>query len=146
MLESRPVKGAILRDELIELTVEKTRAQYPQALRRVVARVEVDGKERERVFLTNNLDWAASSVADLYRCRWQIEVFFKQIKQTLQVADFLGYNENAVKWQVWIALLLYVLLRFIAFLHRWQGSFSRLFTLLRATLWSPKILATLLAA
>jgi IS4 transposase len=49
-------------------------------VRRVVARVEVDGVEREMTFLTNQLDWVASSVGDLYRCRWQIEVFFKQIK------------------------------------------------------------------
>jgi len=95
-------------------------------------------------FLTNQLDWAASSVADLYRCRWRIEVFFKQIKQTLQLADFLGHNENAVRWQVWTALLLDVLLRFVAWMHRWAGSFSRLFTLLRATLWMPKDLAALL--
>jgi hypothetical protein len=95
-------------------------------------------------FLTNQLDWAGSSVADLYRCRWQVEVFFKQIKQTLQLADFLGHNENAVRWQVWTALLLYVLLRFLAWVHRWAGSFSRLFTLLRATLWMPKNLAALL--
>ena len=46
-------------------------------------------------------------MADLYRCRWQIEVFFKQIKQTLQLADFLGHNANAVRWQVWMALLVY---------------------------------------
>jgi hypothetical protein len=113
-------------------------------VRRVVALVEVDGVEREMAFLTNQFDWAASSVADLYRCRWQIEVFFKQIKQTLQLADFLGHNENAVRWQVWTALLLYVLLRFVAWVHRWAGSFSRLFTLLRATLWMPKDLAALL--
>ena len=59
-------------------------------MRRVVALVEVDGQEREMVFLTNNLEWSPRSVVDLYRCRWQIEVFFKQIKQTLQLADFLG--------------------------------------------------------
>jgi IS4 transposase len=51
------------------------------------------------VFLTNNLKWSPRSVADLYRCRWQIEVFFKQIKQTLQLGDFLGHNANAVRWQ-----------------------------------------------
>jgi len=50
-----------------------------------------------------------TSVADLYRCRWQIEVFFKQIKQSLQLCDFLGNSVNAVRWQVWTALLLYVL-------------------------------------
>jgi len=142
--QSRPVSGKILRDELVELTLWKTHRAYPEILRRVVALVEVEGVEKEMAFLTNQFDWAASSVADLYRCRWQIEVFFKQIKQTLQLADFLGHNENAVRWQVWTALLLYVLLRFVAWVHRWAGSFSRLFTLLRATLWMPQHLAALL--
>ena len=142
--ESRPVAGRILRDEIVELTLWKTHRAYPESLRRVVALVEVDGVEKEMVFITNQLDWAASSVADLYRCRWQIEVLFKQINQTLQLADFLGHNENAVRWQVWTALLLYVLLRFVAWAHRWAGSFSRLFTLLRATLWMAHDLAALL--
>ena len=66
--------------------------------------MEVDGREREMVFLTNNLDWSPASVADLYRSRWSIEVFFKQIKQTLQLADFLGHSANAVRWQIWTAL------------------------------------------
>jgi IS4 transposase len=87
------------------------------------------------VFLTNNFQWAASTVAELYRCRWQIEVFFKQIKQTLQLADFLGNSANAVRWQVWTALLVYVLLRYQAFLSSWGGSFVRLWTSVRASLW-----------
>jgi IS4 transposase len=56
----------------------------------------------------------AASVADLYRCRWQIEVFFKQIKQSLQLCDFLLNSGNAIRWQIWTALLLYVLTRFHA--------------------------------
>jgi IS4 transposase len=52
-------------------------------MRRIVALVEVDGREVEMVFLSNNLEWSAESIVELYRCRWQIEVFFKQIKQTL---------------------------------------------------------------
>jgi IS4 transposase len=108
----------------------------PELMRRVVALVEVDGQEREMVFLTNNLEWSPRSVADLYRCRWQIEVFFKQIKQTLQLADFLGYSANAVRWQVWIALLVYVLLRYLSFVSKWAHSFTRLFTIVRAVLWS----------
>jgi IS4 transposase len=86
-------------------------------------------------FLTNNLEWSAPSIADLYRCRWPIEVFFKQIKQTLQLADFLGTSANAVRWQVWTALLTYLLLRYVAFLSQWGHSFSRLFTVLRTSLW-----------
>jgi hypothetical protein len=127
--------GKILRDDEILLTNPPSRADYPQRLRRVVALVEVDGVEREMVFLTNNLDWAASTVAELYRCRWQIEVFFKQIKQTLQLADFLGNSANAVRWQVWTALLVYVLLRYQAFLSNWGSSFVRLWTCVRAALW-----------
>ena len=128
-------EGKMLRDDEILLTGPRSRADYPQRLRRVVALVEVDGVEREMVFLTNNFAWAASTVADLYRCRWQIEVFFKQIKQTLQLADFLGNSANAVRWQVWTALLVYVLLRYQAFLSRWGSSFVRLWTCVRAALW-----------
>ena len=95
-------------------------------------------------FMTNNLEWSATSVAELYRCRWQIEAFFKQIKQTLQLTDFLGHSANAVRWQVWMALLVYVLLRFQAWRSRWPYSFMRLFTLLRAALWARRDLAHLL--
>jgi IS4 transposase len=127
--------GKILRDDLIQLQTPGARADYPVALRRIVALVEVDGKEVAMEFLTNNVEWSAASIVELYRCRWQIEVFFKQIKQTLQLADFLGTSANAVRWQVWTALLVYLLLRYLAFLSEWSHSFSRLFTLIRAALW-----------
>ena len=103
-----------------------------------MALVEVDGGEREMVFLTNHLAWAARTVAELYRCRWPIEVFFKQIKQTPQLADFLGNSANPESfrgWQVWPALLVYVRLRYQAFLARWGSSFVRLWTCVRAALW-----------
>jgi len=134
----------VLKDELVELKGHYARRDYPGVLRRVTARVELDGEERVLVFLTNNLEWSGGSVADLYRCRWQIEVFFKQLKQTLQLADFLGHNANAVKWQVWTALLVYVLLRFQAWRSGWAHSFSRLLTVLRAALWLPRDLGELL--
>jgi hypothetical protein len=132
----------ILRDEIIVLRNPNKPA--PELLRRVVALVEIDGQEREMTFLTNHLEWSPRSVADLYRCRWQIEVFFKQIKQTLQLADFLGHNANAVRWQVWMALLVYVLLRYLSYLSQWAHSFTRLFTILRAVLWSKLDLFALL--
>jgi hypothetical protein len=137
-----PKGGKILRDEVIMLRNLNKRA--PDLMRRVVALVEIEGQEREMTFLTNNLQWSASSVADLYQCRWQIEVFFKQIKQTLQLADFLGHSANAVRWQVWIALLVYVLLRYLSYLSKWSHSFTRLFTILRAVLWSKLDLLKLL--
>ena len=136
--------GKILRDDLIELQTPVSRNAYTVGLRRIVALVEVDGREVEMVFLTNNLEWSAQSIVELYRCRWQIEVFFKQIKQTLQLADFLGTTANAVRWQVWTALLVYLLLRYLAFLANWSHSFSRLFTLIRAALWKKLDVLSLL--
>ena len=136
--------GKILRDELIRLKTPASRKEYPVEMRRVVALVEVDGKEVEMEFLTNNLEWSAQSIVELYRCRWQIEVFFKQIKQTLQLADFLGTSANAVRWQIWTALLAYLLLRYLSFLCDWNHSFSRLFTLIRACLWKKWDLLSLL--
>src|SRR5436190_18103581 len=127
-----PKGGKILRDEVIILSDLNKPA--PELMRRVVALDQIDGQEREMVFLTTNLQWSARSVADLYRCRWQIEVFFKQIKQTLQLGDFLGHNANAVRWQVWMALLVYLLLRYLSYLSKWSHSFTRLFTILRAVL------------
>ena len=135
--------GNILRDDLIVLTGAASRGKYPQVLRLVRAIVEVDGQEREMEFLTNNLEWAASSIADLYKSRWQIEVFFKEIKQTLQLCDFLGHNKNAVLWQVWTALILYVLLRFLAFANSWQHGFKRFFCLLRSSVWDGVLISSL---
>jgi hypothetical protein len=137
--------GKVLGDDLIELQTPVSRGAYPVELRRIVALVEVDGQEVEMVFLTNNLAWSAASIVALYRCRWQIEVFFKQIKQTLQLADFLGTTANAVRWQVWTALLVYLLLRYLAFLSNWGHRFSRLFTLIRAALWKKWDVMSLLS-
>jgi hypothetical protein len=139
----RKRQGNILRDDLIVLRGGKSREKYPRVLRLVRAIVEVDGEEREMEFLTNNLEWAASSIAELYRSRWQIEVFFKEIKQTLQLCDFLGHNKNAVLWQVWTALILYVLLRFLAFANSWQHGFKRFFCLLRSSVWDGVLVAGL---
>jgi hypothetical protein len=136
--------GKILRDDLIQLKTPASRRDYPELLRRIVALVEVDGQEVEMVFLTNNLEWSAITIVELYRCRWQIEVFFKQIKQTLQLADFLGTSANAVRWQIWAALLVYLLLRYLAFLSAWNHSFSRLFTLIRVALWKKWDMLSLL--
>ena len=145
VVQKAPESGnpKILRDEVILLRDAKKPA--PELMRRVVALVQIDNQERELVFLANNFQWSPRSIADLYRCRWQIEVFFKQIKQTLQLADFLGHNANAVRWQVWMALLVYVLLRYLSYVSKWSHSFTRLFTILRAVLWSNIDLLDLLA-
>ena len=142
-LQSRCVKrrikraeGQILRDDEIVLRTPATRKHYPKGLRLVRAIVERDGKDVEMIFITNNFEWAPSTIADLYKHRWGIEAFFKQIKQTLQLCDFLGHNKNAIQWQVWMSLLVYVLLRFVAHLSQWPHSFTRLFGLIRCSLWT----------
>ncbi len=133
----KPSKVAnILKDEIVTFTCPKTKEQYPGVFRRVEAKVIVDNQETIMVFITNNLDWSAGTICDLYKARWSIEAFFKQIKQTLQLSDFFGNSYNAIKWQIWTALLAYILLRLISSLNKWEHSFSRIFTLLRATLWS----------
>ena len=134
----------ILKDELVELNNPASKKKYPGLLRRVTALVEIDGKEREMVFLTNNTEWAASSVCDLYQCRWSIETFFKELKQTMQLVDFVGQSANEVKWQVWMALLVHLLLRFQAWQSRWAHSFTRLITYIRSALWLERDLYSLL--
>jgi hypothetical protein len=137
-------EGNILQDDEILLTHSKSRHSYPVRLRRVVARVEINAQLVEMTFITNNMQWAASSICDLYKSRWSIEAFFKQIKQVLQLNAFLGHSRNAIQWQVWTALLVYLLLRYLAFLSRWNHSFTRIFTTVRSVLWSRFHLINLL--
>jgi len=135
----------ILRDELIMLAGKDTARDYPQVMRRVRALLEVDGKLREMVFLTNNLEWSPVTICELYKSRWQIEVFFKQLKQTVQLVDFVGNSANAVKWQIWTALLVHLLMRFLAWRSRWGHSFTRLINNIRAAMWMRMDLHEMLA-
>ena len=130
--------GRILRDDVVIVENPVKRADYPAKMRRITATVEVNGEDVQMVFFSNNMEWAASSICELYKARWNIEVFFKQIKQTLHLGDFLGHSHNAIQWQVWTALLMYVLLRFLHACSNWNHSFTRLFTCLRAVLWQRR--------
>jgi len=130
--------GRILRDDIVWIQDLGKREDCPMLMRRIVAIVEVDGEDRKMTFFSNNLDWAATSICELYQARWNIEVFFKQIKQTLNLGDFLGYSRKAIEWQIWTALLMYVLLRFLHAGCAWAHSFTRLFTCLRAVLWQRR--------
>jgi hypothetical protein len=132
-------KGKIIKDQIVCLT-----GQDNLLVRRIEAWVEIDGEDRIMVFITNNLTWSPQTVCDLYRRRWGIEVFFKQVKQTLKLSGFLGHSANAVRWQVFSALLVYVLLRFQAHLSQWGHSFIRLFAVVRSALWERIDLQALL--
>ena len=113
VVESRPAdKGAGLRcDQIIRLTGTNTRTGYPEYLRRIKFR-DPD-TSRTLVFLTNDFDLPALMIAELYRQRWQVELFFKWIKQHLRIKAFYGYTENAVRTQLWIAVSVYCLLAII---------------------------------
>ena len=135
----------VLSDCRIKLTKEDTYAKYPNEMRMIEACVLQDGKPCLMQFITNQFEWSPYSICELYLARWGIEVFFKEIKQTLQLADFLGTSENAIKWQIWTALLTYLLLRLNAWLGGWKRSFRRFFTLVKGVLWSQKRLSSLIA-
>jgi transposase len=110
---SRPVdKTSGLRcDQTIVLTGVRSREDYPEAMRRVVYRDAETGKRF--VFLTNNFTLPALTIAQLYKARWQVELFFKWIKQHLRIKAFYGTSENAVKTQIWIAVCVYVLVAIV---------------------------------
>jgi IS4 transposase len=132
----KSITEGIILDAEVVLDGYQTSKGYPVSFRLIIANVRRDGKMVRMEFITNNFDFAASTIGDLYKSRWDIELFFKQLKQTLKLSDFLGYSENAVSWQIWMALLTYVILRFIAYISKWKGTFARLFTTIRGILWS----------
>ena len=113
VLESRPVDKTIglLFDQTIRLTSRLASKDYPDTLRRIGFRDPKTGKRL--VFLTNNFDLSAETIQKLYKCRWQVELFFKWIKQYLKIKTFYGTSENAVKTQIWIAITVYVLIAII---------------------------------
>lgn len=100
----------VICDQIGTLTGFYSTQHYPDTLRRIRIKDE-DGKTL--VFLTNNLSLPAETIAALYRCRWQVELFFKWIKQHLRIKSFFGTSENAVKSQIWIAVSVYVLVAII---------------------------------
>ena len=98
-------------DQTIVLTFENSARGYPDAMRRI--RFYDAEKERSFVLLTNNFSLPAVTIAELYKSRWQVELFFKWIKQHLRIKKFIGTTENAVKTQVWIAVSVYVLIAIV---------------------------------
>ena len=98
-------------DQTIVLSGVQSHLDYPTPLRRV--KFYDATHHQQLVFLTNNFELPALSIAALYRCRWQIELFFKWIKQHLRIKAFFGTSENAVKTQVWIAICVYVLVAIV---------------------------------
>jgi hypothetical protein len=134
VLERHAVAGEIWRDEWVLLAGTGAQAKCPHVLRRIV--VWDPEKKRELVLLTNILDLAARTVARLYKERWQIELFFKALKQNFRVKTFVGTSANAVKTQLWTALLAILLLKILQLRSAFKWSLSNLVALLRMNLFT----------
>ena len=127
-----PKKTSVIADELIQLTGFYTQQEYPDKLRMVTYYDKETDKEL--VFLTNNFTLSPKTIADLYKARWEIELFFKWIKQNLKIKTFLGTSYNAVMTQIWVAMIYYLLLRFIKFQTKYDHTMQELARIIKELL------------
>ena len=114
----------------------------PIPVRRIVYRDQETGKQY--TFLTNHFKLAARTIADVYKARWQVELFFKWIKQNLKIKSFVGTSKNAVMTQIWIALCVYLLIAFIKFQSKIHISMQPILQLLQLSLFEKRDLMALL--
>jgi hypothetical protein len=144
-LYSHPVDKAtgLICDQTVVLTGTNSMKHYPEKLRRV--RYFDAEKDKHITFLTNNFFLPALTIAQLYKCRWQIELFFKWIKQNLRIKSFYGTSENAVKTQIWIAISVYVLIAIIKKRLNSQLSHYTILQILSITLFEKAPLNQLVA-
>lgn len=127
-----PANSNVVKDEIIRFTGSRSSQDYPGELRRVC----IFDEKRMKVlqFLTNNMALSASTIAAIYKERWQIEIFFKAIKQYLKIKTFLGTTVNAVMTQIWTALIAMLLLQYLRWKSSLNWSFSNLLAMLRMNL------------
>ncbi len=138
-----PVSGkGVLSDETISLQGLLTKNNYPKELRLI--RYYDEERKKTLTFLTNNFKLAASTIAKIYKSRWQIELFFKWIKQNLKIKSFLGTNKNAVLMQIWIAMCYYLLLTYIKYQTKYGYSLLQLSRVIREMLFERKSLIDIL--
>ncbi len=119
-------------DHTVILTAIDSAKAYPDSLRRV-SYLDVETRKRFK-FLTNNFTLPALTIARIYKCRWQVELFFKWIKQHLRIKAFYGTNENAVKTQIWIAVSIYVLVAIVRKRLGLEASLYQILQILSVTL------------
>lgn len=119
----------VLKDEEIELTHTQSKAKYPGKLRRVA--IWDDKNEQTIELITNNFKWSAQTIGELYKSRWQIEVFFRDIKQLLHIKTFVGTSKNAVLIQIWSALITILLLKVLKATAKYGWHLSNLVAFIR---------------
>lgn len=130
-------------DQTIAFTGAQTAQKCPSPLRRIGYRDPETGKHY--VFLTNHFDLAAKTIADIYKSRWQVELFFKWIKQNLKIKSFVGTSKNAVLTQIWIAMCAYLLIAYLKFRSGLHLSFQQILRLLQMNLFEKRDLMILLS-
>jgi hypothetical protein len=131
-----PQNRHILKDELIEFRGPGAQEKCPYPLRLVTAYDPETGKIF--LFLTNNMDLGSTTIAAIYKDRWQIEIFFKALKQNLKIKTFVGTSANAVKIQIWTALIAMLVLRYLQLRSKFHWSLSNLVALLRMNLFTHR--------
>ena len=136
VVESRevPQKRNIVFDEIIVLTGETTSEKFPGPLRRIV--VHDKKKDEDIVLLTNHLNFGSTTISSIYKDRWEIELFFKTLKQNLKVKTFIGTSENALRIQIWTAMIALLVLKWLHYLSKSGWSFSNLASMLRLSLFT----------
>ncbi len=146
VVETRAVnaKRGVTSDETIEFTSSQGRKRCPHRLRRVGYHDRETKKDY--VFLTTNFALSAGTIADIYKSRWQVELFFKWIKQNLKVKSFVGTTRNAVLTQLWIAMCMYLILSYIQFSNRIAWRPSEILRLLQLNLFERRPLLELLGS
>lgn len=142
--QSEANKKGVLSDNLIALGNFYSSQDYPHPLRLI--RYYDAETDKELVFLTNNMRLSALTIAQIYKARWQIEIFFKWIKQNLKIKTFLGTSENAVLTQIWVAMCYYLLLTFIKFQTNYRHSLFYLHRVIQETLLARCTIIDLLKA
>jgi len=131
----------IIADQLIKLTGRNKGKNYEGRLRKISYRDQESGKKY--IYLTNRFDLEAKTVCDLYKERWQVELFFKSMKQNLEVRKFVGTSVNAVKAQVWVALIAYLLVSMVKFMYRLSWGMPAIMAVLTTSLFANKELKSI---
>jgi hypothetical protein len=122
----------ILKDEIIELTGVQSTGKYPKQLRRVT--IWDDKNQQVIELITNQFKWTANTIGELYKSRWQIEIFFREIKQLLHIKSFIGTSENAVMIQIWTALITILILKALKAMAKYGWHLSNLVAFIRLNL------------
>ena len=144
VVKSYPINSnsPVLSDEIISFVGYCTHKKCPHPLRKIHYFDKEQNKEI--IFLTNDLETKAQTIADIYKARWDIELFFKTIKQNLKIKRFFGTTRNAVLTQIWIAMIAYLMVSFFKFLYKTRLSIQQLFRVIQINIFERKSLKDLI--